>query len=70
MEDSDSEGNEDDILVSCSKKKNGDDTPVAKLGRKKGKGTVAMQLLLAMADMQERLQGRQMQHDAKMRWRR
>ena len=49
--DSDSEGDEDDVLVTCSKKKNGDDTPVARVGRKKGKGTVAMQFLLAMADM-------------------
>ena len=46
--------------------KKGDDTPVARVGWKKGKGTAATQFLLAMSDMQERMQERQMKHDAKM----
>ena len=59
-------GSEEELLVPPSKKKKGDDTPVARVGRKKGKGTVATQFLLAMSDMQERMQERQMKHDAKM----
>ena len=49
-----------------AKRRKGEDTPVASVGQKKGKGTVATQFLLAMADMQEGLQERQTQHDAKM----
>ena len=64
--DSGSEADEDELPVTPSKKKKGDDTPVARVGRKKGKGTVATQFLLAMSDMQERMQERQMKHDAKM----
>ena len=63
--DSDSEGDEDDILVPSSKRKE-DDTPAARVGQNKGKGTVVMQILLAMTDMQKRLQEQQMQHDAMM----
>ena len=62
--DSDTEGDEDDVLVPSSKKKTGDDTPVTRVRWKKGKCTVATQFLLAMVDMQDRLQERQMQHDA------
>ena len=66
MADSDSEGDEDDVLVLSSEKKKVDDTPVARVGREKGKGTEATQFLLAMTDIQEMLQERQMQHDEKM----
>ena len=63
----DSGSEEDDELpVPPSKKKKVDDTPVARVGRKKGKGTATTQFLLAMSDMQERMQERQMKHDAKM----
>ena len=64
--DSGSEEDEDDLPVPPSKEKKGDDTPVARVGQKKGKGTAATQFLLAMSDMQERMQERQMKHDAKM----
>ena len=65
--DSVSEEDEDDLPVPPSKKKKkGYDTPVARVGRKKGKGTATTQFLLAMSDMQERMQERQMNHDAKM----
>ena len=63
--DSGSEEDEDELPVPLSKKK-GDDTTVARVGRKKGKGTAATQFLMAMSDMQERMQERQMKHDAKM----
>ena len=65
--DSDSEEDEDDIPLPPSKKKKGDETPtVARVGQKKGKGTAATQFLLALSDMQEKAQERQMAHDAKM----
>ena len=63
--DSGSEEDEDDLLVPPIKKKKRDDTPVPRVGRKKGKGTAATQFLLADRH-QERMQKRQMKHDAKM----
>ena len=48
--DSGSEEDEDDLPVLPSKKK-GDDTPVARVGWKIGKGTAATRFLLEMSDM-------------------
>ena len=39
---------------------------VARVGKKKGKGTAATQFLLVYAEMQEQAQLRQMQHENKM----
>ena len=58
---------EDDIQMPSNKKQRKSEASlVARVGKKKGKGTAATQFLLAYAEMQEQAQLRQMQHKNKM----
>ena len=61
------EEEEEDVAMPASKKSKKSETPlVARVGKKKGKGTAAAQFLLAYTDMQEQSQLRQMEHESKM----
>ena len=61
------EEEEEDVALPASKKSKKTVTPlVARVGKKKGKGTGAAQFLLAYTDMQEQYQLRQMEHESKM----
>ena len=58
---------EEDIPTPSSKKPRKSETSlVARVGKKKGKGTAVTQFLVAYAEMQEQAQLRQMQHENKM----
>lgn len=48
------------------KKKKKEETPVSRIGRKKGKGTGSAQFLSAFAEMQEQVQERSIEHERKM----
>ena len=60
------EEEEDDGLPASKKSKKSETPLVARVGKKKGKGTASAQFLLAYADMQEQSQLRQMEHDSKL----
>ena len=61
------EEEEEDVALPASKKSKKTETPlVARVGKKKGKGTGAAQFLLAYTDMQEQYQLRQIEHESKM----
>ena len=53
-------------MPSSKKPRKSETSLVARVGKKKGKGTAATQLLLVYAEMQEQAQLRQMQHENKM----
>ena len=57
---------EEDIPMPSSKPRKSETSLVARVGKKKGKGTAATQFLVAYAEMQEQAQLRQMQHENKM----
>ena len=57
---------EDDGLPASKKSKKSETPLVARVGKKKGKGTASAQFLLAYADMQEQSQLRQIEHDSKL----
>jgi len=58
---------EEDVALPVSKKVKKSEAPlVARVGKKKGKGTGVAQFLLAYADMQEQSQLRQMEHESRM----
>ena len=58
---------EEDVALPVSKKAKKSVTPlVARVGKKKGKGTGVAPFLLAYADMQEQSQLRQMEHESRM----
>ena len=64
--DSASEEEEDIPMPSSKKPRKSETSLVARVGKKKGKGTAATQFLVAYAEMQEQAQLRQMQHKNKM----
>ena len=53
-------------MPSSKKPRKSETSLVARVGKKKGKGTAATQFLLVYAEMQEQAQLRQMQHENKM----
>ena len=65
---SDSASEEEEYIPMPSSKKprKSETSLVARVGKKKGKGTAATQFLLVYAEMQEQAQVRQMQHEDKM----
>ena len=66
-EEEEEEEEEEDVALPASKKSKKTETPlVARVGKKKGKGTGAAQFLLAYTDMQEQYQLRQIEHESKM----
>ena len=64
--DSASEEEEDIPMPSSKKPRKSETSLVARVGKKKGKGTAVTQFLLVYAEMQEQAQLRQMQHENKM----
>ena len=64
--DSASEEEEDIPMPSSKKPRKSETSLVARVGKKKGKGTAATQFLFAYGEMQEQAQLRQMQHENKM----